>query len=182
MVATPLCPYRTFSPCGHMCSCVFSPCQQVPAEGKRTHLLLGGYQSALKAILGCTYQHRKGSLSTHSIACYCYHNLLMLYVCHHSRVPTCSIHEWMHSLYCSCMLYLCIVLPPLDTVRKMKVGWKVANAVALIVLAAQIASSAQPVRIREVRPDLSGDALLGLELKVPFSTALALRLGKQPLS
>ena len=102
MVATPLCPYRTFSPCGHMCSCVFSPCQQVPAEGKRTHLLLGGYQSALKAILGCTYQHRKGSLSTHSIACYCYHNLLMLYVCHHSRVPTCSIYGWMHSLYCSC--------------------------------------------------------------------------------
>ena len=66
--------------------------------------------------------------------------------------------------------------------RKMEVGWKVANAVALIVLAAQIASSAQPVRIREVRPDLSGDVLLGLELKVPFSTTLALRLGKQPLS
>ena len=50
-----------------------------------------------------------------------------------------------------------------------------------VVLAARIVWSAQSFGFSEVRPDLSGNALFGPELKVPLSTALALRSGKQPL-
>ena len=63
----------------------------------------------------------------------------------------------------------------------MAVGRQVVVTVTLLVLAARVASSPQSVRIREIRPGLTEDALLGPELKVPLSAALALRSGKQPL-